>query len=188
MKSILNAHYSLVKCIKWLGPGNKFLASSGDDFFVNIWDTKSFKFVKRLEGHTNYINTIEIVQDGRLMTGSDDTTIKIWNINSGEVEYAISFSNLKFKYIKHLQDGHLVAIGNRSGIYIINNTNTFDFSFSPSSSYKLETAILVDGQYAFNSFSDQNVFRFNYSSNQIDKTINTHFNITSLERYPIGKY
>lgn len=185
LKLISNAHNSLVRCVKWLGPGNTFLASAGGDFYVNIWDTKSYKFLKRLEGHTNYINTIEIFQDGRLATGSDDSSIRLWNINSAKAENIFSYSTIKFNYIKRLEDGRLAAIANRSGIYIFNFD--LDYTFFSTNSYKMETVIVIDGQNAYNCFSGQNVFILNFY-NQIEQTINTYYNITSLERYPVGNY
>ena len=34
--------------------------------------------VETLKGHTNWVNTLQVLPDGRIVSGSDDNTIKIW--------------------------------------------------------------------------------------------------------------
>jgi len=57
------------------------LASGSFDHTIKIWDVKSGKCIKTLEGHTDYVNSLAVLPDDTLASGSDDCNIKIWNIN-----------------------------------------------------------------------------------------------------------
>lgn len=103
--------YSSIICIKWLGPGTNFLATSSQDGLIRIYDSSSLKFIKCLSGHTSSIpvNAIEVLADGRLATGSSDATMKIWNINKATSPYIPSF-NSEINGIKQLPDGRLAIV------------------------------------------------------------------------------
>lgn len=63
------------------------LALDDKIFFANfhiieLWDPKKKKQLATFEGHRGQINTL-LVSNGILITGSDDTTIRLWNIVTG---------------------------------------------------------------------------------------------------------
>ena len=41
--------------------------------------------MQTLKGHTDLVNCLVVLPNGNLGSGSDDKTIKIWNINNGSV-------------------------------------------------------------------------------------------------------
>jgi WD40 repeat protein len=51
---------------------------------ILLWDTKTGQSKKVLNGHTSYVRSLTVLQDGTLANGSYDTTkntsrlIKIW--------------------------------------------------------------------------------------------------------------
>jgi WD40 repeat protein len=46
---------------------------------------KEYKLLKTLEGHSNYVNSVAYSPDGtKIISGSEDKTIKIWDANTGE--------------------------------------------------------------------------------------------------------
>lgn len=65
-----------------LGLDNGLLAF-GSGFAVEIWSTGTSSLVRSLTGHANYILSLTVLQDGSLVSGSEDRTIKIWNTNNG---------------------------------------------------------------------------------------------------------
>lgn len=76
---------------------------------IRIWGRNTGRHIRTLKGHASRINSI--ATDGNLIvSASDDETVKIWNINTGEC----------IKTIKHDSSVHSVAIvGDRiiSGSY-----------------------------------------------------------------------
>ena len=42
-------------------------------------------------GHSSYVNSVAISSDGtKVVSGSDDTTVKIWDVESGDVLHTLS--------------------------------------------------------------------------------------------------
>ena len=57
---------------------------------IKIWDVEVGQYIKELVGHTPWkswthcaVNNLTILPDQRLLSGSDDHTIKVWNVSSG---------------------------------------------------------------------------------------------------------
>jgi WD40 repeat protein len=42
---------------------------------------------RKLEGHSSWVNSVSFSADGsRVVSGSDDNTVQIWNVETGEVD------------------------------------------------------------------------------------------------------
>ncbi len=74
-------------CINKTG---EYLASGNDNTYINIWDvntkhrlariTNMFSMDGEIKGHTKRINTLTFIEDGSLLTASDDGTAKLWKL------------------------------------------------------------------------------------------------------------
>ena len=83
MQKIIYAHNACKKALAIYENGH-FMISSGDDYFINIWNILTGKKIRRLKGHEYYVSSIKIYQDGNIfLSGSHDWSIKIWFIISG---------------------------------------------------------------------------------------------------------
>ncbi|KAL0489220.1 hypothetical protein AKO1_013749 [Acrasis kona] len=53
---------------------------------INIYNIKKKggRLIRSLTGHTLDVNTIQFLPNGRLVSGSNDATIRVWNVDSGE--------------------------------------------------------------------------------------------------------
>lgn len=70
--------------------GKWIAASTGNS--IKLWDGTTYQFQKSLEGHTNEVLTCSFSPDSMLLiSGSEDATCKLWNINTGKLLH--SFSN-----------------------------------------------------------------------------------------------
>ena len=64
-------------------PDGRYIA--GGDLFDSLWmwDSRRKTLVAKWCGHTNTVRCIEFTADGkRLMSGSDDGTVKCWDMTS----------------------------------------------------------------------------------------------------------
>ncbi len=76
------AHLSTVRALAFNPIGNKLL-TVGWDGYGYIWDVSNQTKITSLVGHTDNINTAIWNGEARVITGSDDTTIRIWDSQTG---------------------------------------------------------------------------------------------------------
>ena len=70
-----------------------------------------FEFTKTLHGHTSTVTSIIELNPGTIASGSDDGTIKIWDVASGELQKTLKDNSIRYisKLIK-LSDGRIATI------------------------------------------------------------------------------
>ena len=52
---------------------------------VDPYDVTNFTCLKTFEGHSSYVSSVAYSPDGtKIISGSDDKTIKIWDANTGQ--------------------------------------------------------------------------------------------------------
>jgi len=55
--------------------------ASGSYREIRIWDSSTGSLKRTLTSHSSYVNTLAVLQNGALASGSFDNTIKIWDIS-----------------------------------------------------------------------------------------------------------
>jgi WD40 repeat protein len=59
--------------------------SGSADATIKVWDLVNLKELKTLTGHSNKVTMVEITPDGAFgLSCSEDSTIKLWNIEMGQ--------------------------------------------------------------------------------------------------------
>jgi GTPase SAR1 family protein len=67
------------------GPQGGTLASESYDNTVKLWETRSGKLLRTLEGHTTIVDVVAFSPDGRLLASkSADHTIRLWSCETWE--------------------------------------------------------------------------------------------------------
>ena len=92
--------------------GEKFLSSFNLTFQNDLICKNS------LTSHKNYIYTLNILSDGRLISCSSDNLIKIYNTNY-EVDYILNIHSGSVYYISQLNSGNLISCSRDKTIKII---------------------------------------------------------------------
>jgi len=65
-----------------LSSDGKFLASSGKDQLIKIWDANTNKLIDTFKGHRDIVSALAFrMGSHQLFSGSHDRTVKIWNID-----------------------------------------------------------------------------------------------------------
>ena len=56
---------------------------SGSYQEIKIWDKSTQELKRILKGHTDWVNSLLVLQNGDLASGSTDKIIRIWNVSTG---------------------------------------------------------------------------------------------------------
>ena len=79
----MGSDYDRVHCYSFVPNGSIIV---GSDFHLALYDTATGHQVREFIGHTGPIWAVAVSQDGRLLiSGSQDQTIRLWNIATGEL-------------------------------------------------------------------------------------------------------
>jgi WD40 repeat protein len=66
--------------------GKSAVTTCDDDNTLRVWDVEHAREVRRLRGHTGYVNSAVFSSDGtRVVSASSDRTLNIWDVESGQV-------------------------------------------------------------------------------------------------------
>jgi Prp8 binding protein len=78
--AVMPGHGGVIMEIKFNYDGTELMSCSTDKT-ICIWDLTSCERVKRLKGHSSFVNSIDVSKkDSRLIcSGSDDATVKVWD-------------------------------------------------------------------------------------------------------------
>lgn len=63
-------------------------AAGSEDNSIRVWDISKFgnepKLIQTLKGHDQEVYALEFIDDERIVSGSGDQSLKIWNVHAGE--------------------------------------------------------------------------------------------------------
>jgi len=77
-------HTSAICHLKYLPFKNGYVASASADKTVNVWDSLTWTSIQRYTSHTGFVNSLDQIDNDTMVSGSDDKTIRIWKISTGE--------------------------------------------------------------------------------------------------------
>jgi len=87
-----NIHTGPIRHLKYLPYKNGYVASASNDNTVNIWDTLTWISIQRYTSHTDWVRSLDQIDNDTMVSGSKDNTIRIWRISTGETLKIISLN------------------------------------------------------------------------------------------------
>lgn len=100
-------------------PDDRILASAaGSD--INLFDTQTGTFIKKLAKHDAAVNALAFSADGRLLaSGSDDRTAIIWQVDSGKSKHVLKGHDQTVRAVAFSPDGKLLASGSGNAVVVL---------------------------------------------------------------------
>jgi len=91
-------------------PDGKMLIAAMPDNSIRLFDAVSLQEIKRLAGHKNSVYAAKISSDGsRVVSCSRDSTIAIWNLSTGSMEWQAKGGGFGFADVDFSPDGKTAA-------------------------------------------------------------------------------
>ena len=94
-------------------PNGKTLATSWDDTIL-LWDADTNTHINALTGHTDRVTSVAFSSDGKtLASGSLDDTVRLWNAQTGVLQYTLTEEGLAYNaiHVAFSPDGQTLAGG-----------------------------------------------------------------------------
>ena len=168
---------------------NKIIENSisidNSDNFQNKYQfsLKNYLESQSIINHTDAVNSICCLQDGRIVTGGEDKKVLIWSKTFDKIDLALLDNPKPVKVVKILNDGRLI-VGSYQSLKIYNNSNNFKVSciLKDISNNVLDLINLDDGRIICGSYREIKVFNMTWNSLYKDgKSIKEHTSwVTSL--------
>lgn len=135
--------FKSITCFTTLQNGN-IVMSSNDDNIIRILDSNTWKSIRTFEGHSDAVTCLAVLPDGRIISASDDMTIRIWDIKDEKTCKCIkTFNPPSFLTIL---PNNCIACGFTYIIRILNTeTGKFIKAIGKHSAYVNSLAILTNG-------------------------------------------
>jgi WD40 repeat protein/serine/threonine protein kinase len=160
-------------------PDGKMLASAGGDTAnlggddaIRIWDTTTGELQTTLTGHEQYISSVAFSPDGsRLASASNDQTIRIWNLETGEVNQIFDIPERSFlTFLAFNPDGKLLASGGDDGTISLWDTTTGKPAADPLIGHTaaiLSLAFSPDGKMLASGSDDQTAILWDIATHKM---------------------
>ena len=90
----------------------KRAVSSGFDRTLRVWDLETGECTRVLEGHTSWIEDMQVTPDGKLaVSGGEDTLLRIWDLERGDCLKVLKGHTKRINGVAISADGRRVVSG-----------------------------------------------------------------------------
>lgn len=153
-------------------PDGRHLAVAYQHTIVGLLGTEDWKPIWRLKGHSKLVRCMALSLDSKsLASGSDDGTLRIWNIENGQSRGVVSVCLREVGGVCFSPDGEHIVSGSRDGIVRMWRTsligNTQQAQGAPGGEAVHSVALGGDGKRVLVVFVDEALSLWNALNGQI---------------------
>jgi S1-C subfamily serine protease len=155
--------------------------SAENDDSVAILPPDSFPtqylLASNLEGHQDIVNSVVISSDNqRVITGSWDNTIKVWNLETGQLEQTLVGHESLVNSVALSADGNTLVSGSDDGTVKVWNLQTGESiqTLTGHNDVVNCVAISLDGNTAVSSSDDETIRVWNLETGKSELTLTGH--------------
>ena len=109
MKQELNGQRGVAWSVAF-SPDGSLLASASEDKKVRLWDARSWKLTRTLDGHEEGVNSVAFSQDGKIIaSASNDKTVKLWDAQNASTLKTLTGHTDEVYFVAFSPDSRLLA-------------------------------------------------------------------------------
>ncbi|MFN6535013.1 MAG: hypothetical protein RM021_001390 [Nostoc sp. EkiNYC01] len=165
--------------LPWLRPLTSNLISPGGSLRLT------------LTGHSDSVTAVALTPDGkRVISASDDKTLKLWNLETGEIERTFNGHSGSVTAVAFTPDGKRVISGSIDKTLKLWNLETGEIerTFNGHSGWVNAVALTPDGKRVISASSDKTLKLWNLETGEDERTFNGHSGwVTAVALTPDGK-
>ena len=142
---------------------------------IKIFNYTSGELVKTLNGHTNLVTTIEILNEQFVASGGFDFRVNIWDFTNYSIKYTLIGHENRIYCVKRLSS-NLIASGDINGLIIIWNwlNGQLIYTLKEHTAQLYMTSLdLYDEQTLISDSEDMTIKFWNISNGELMQSINT---------------
>ena len=158
-------------------PNGELACGVLDSDNIYVLNSTTGKIIRIMRGHTGAVLCLIVLPTGELVSGSADTTIKMWNVSSGKLIRTLTGDTNNVNKLVVLPSGLLASASDDSSVSIWNTTTGENviILFGSKSEVTSLAAVLPNGDVADGSIEPK-IFVWNATSGYLKLTIsNTYF-------------
>jgi WD40 repeat protein len=127
-----------------------------------------------MEGHTDCVTSLAVLGDGRVVSGSDDKTLRVWNAATGECERTLDGHTDRVKSLAVLGDGRVVSGSDDDTLRVWNAaTGECERTLEGHTYIVTSLAVLGDGRVVSGS-GDKTLRVWNAATGECERTLEGH--------------
>ena len=150
-------------------PNQKLLAAGDINGEIHLWQVTARKFLKTLQGHTDWVRSVAFSPDGKtLASGSDDMTVRLWDLNTHQCLHSFRRNTGWGLPIAFSPDGKTLASGSDDMTVRLWDLSTRQclHSFREHTNWVLSVAFSPDGKTLASGSGDKTVRLWDLSTRQ----------------------
>ncbi len=172
-----NFHNASIQLLKYLLYKNGYVASAARDNTVNVWNTMTWMSVQRYTNHSDWVNSLDQINNDTMVSGSYDKTIRIWRISTGETLKTINVNAaVSVVRVFSLENKQIVCgkLGTSNNLQIFNyETGDLNRTLIGHSAFVWSIEMLSE-QFMASGGGDQSIFIWDLSSYSIKYNLTGH--------------
>ena len=93
------------------------MASGGGDKVIKLWDPKTGKVIRTLEGHGDIVRSVAFSPDQKtLASGGVDLTVRLWDVPTGQLKRTLKGHTARVMSVVYSPDGKHWRAQARTGL------------------------------------------------------------------------
>jgi WD40 repeat protein len=157
------------------------LVTAASDFRIKLRNKHDYSLIRNFEiSHKGYITSLVLLKNGDLASGSEDSTIKIWELNTGKVKQTLSGHESGVYCLAVLKDNFLASGSADNTIRIWNINEGCSTSTLKGHTGAINSLLVQNNEYLVSGSADRTMKI--WDKENLKRTINVSFPIEILKK------